>query len=234
MYANSREFAGEEPGPRHTISVPNVARTLVLSLEEMERIALHRPHLLAALFACAAGLSCGAGVHDGDEAQAATSQISAAEGGSINFMGAELDIRPGDLGADATIKLTWHRAIAHVGALSSVYDIEVPGPNPFLQDPRITIWTTEDIVHAEGSVIGLMVPNATDPTWVPETYAPDGQCPDSTVCGPVQSQSFATTNVLRLAIVTQCYREQDTPCPSGQSCARSNACQQCPSGSPCP
>jgi hypothetical protein len=205
----------------------------------MERRVFRRIHLLAAFFACGAGISCGAGVHDADEEQSVTVPIGQA-GGRIEFMGGRLDVCPACLARETDIKFTWHRTIAHVGALSPVYDIEVPEPDTFRNDPKITISTTKDIEANPRSVIGFMVPGIDQ--WVPNTSTAADGCPDSTVCGPVQSQTFGaadsqtpgtTTNVVRLAIVASCLGDSRSSCPSGQSCVSSNACQECPPDSPC-
>jgi len=163
--------------------------------------------------------------------------VRAADATPIDFMGAKLEFPDGCLASEAEIKLTWHRTIAHAGALSSVYDLEVPEPYTFQKDPWLTISTTSKIASESHNVIGFMVPGKG--LWIPETYPTDTRCPDSTICGPVQSQTFqhadtgnpsvTTTNVLRLAVVTRC--SQDTQCPSGQSCKVANACQQCPENS---
>jgi len=188
--------------------------------------------LLVALLASGAGVSCGPGLHDGDEEQS-TSQPVGKAGGHIEFMGGKLDIDPGALPwDDVPIRFAWRRAIAHTGALSGVYQIELPASVCFQKDPTLTISTTPEIAAKSHNVIGEMVPSVGD--WVPNTSKVRDGCPESTVCGPVQSQIFQTTPSIRLAIVTECYAGRDTPCPSGQSCASSNACQQCPPGSPCP
>lgn len=188
--------------------------------------------LLVALLASGAGVSCGTGLHDGDERQSTKLTIGKA-GGRIEFMGATLDLAEGSVDEDTDITFAWHRKIDHTGALSGVYEIEVSSPNPFRNDPLITIATTPGIAGKRHNVIGSMV--SPDPgVWVPNTSRSEKGCPDSTVCGPVQSQIFQSTRVLQLAIVTECYAGYETPCPSGQSCGTANACQQCSPNSPCP
>ncbi len=187
---------------------------------------------LAALFACAASVSCGPGVYDRDGEQSTTKLVGSG-GGEIEFMGATLAIAPGSMKSDTPvpIKFTWQRAIAHEGAVSAVYGIEVPAPDTFENDPTITIPTTPDIAGESYNMIGSMVPAIG--VWVPNTSTAQDPCPPSTVCGPVQSQIFKETLVVRLAIVTQCYSKQSTPCPAGQSCQEGNACQQCPDPGGC-
>jgi hypothetical protein len=232
MCANSRRFLGRDAVPRDKILIPNVARTLVLSLGEMERRVSKLTYLLAAVLACAAGVSCGAGVHDGDQAQTVAREVVA--GDTIEFMDGQLDICKTCLGdSSAKIKLTWHRAIDYAGALSAVYDLEVENSRAFQSDPTITIFTTDEIASKDYNVIGFLVPPPGESVWIPDTSPSPGGCAPKAVCGPVQSQVFQSTNIIRLAIVTKCYRGPNTQCPRGQSCAVANACQQCPKDSPC-
>lgn len=197
---------------------------------EMERRVFRRVPLLVALLASGAGVSCGAGLHDGDERQS-TKLTVGRTGGHIDFMGASLDVAEGSLAEDIDITFSWHHKIDYAGALSGVYEIEVSAADPFQKDPTITIDTTREIAGSKHNVIGSMV--APEPgVWVPNTSKSEA-CPNLTVCGPVQSQIFQSTQVLRLAIVTECYAGQATSCPSGQSCAVANACQECPPNSPC-
>lgn len=186
--------------------------------------------LLVALLASEAGVSCGTGLHDGDERQS-TKLTVGRSGGHIEFMGASLSIPEGSLTNDTEITFAWHRKIDHAGALSGVYEIEVSAADPFQNDPTITIRTTPEIAGGRHNVIGSMEPVAG--VWVPNTSLSADKCPDATVCGPVQSQVFQRTQVLRLAIVTQCWAGYETRCPQGQSCAVADACQQCPPDSPC-
>jgi hypothetical protein len=216
--------------PKRKISVPNVASTLVLSLGEMERRVSKLTYLFAAVIACGAEVSCGAGVHDADQVRSITKDVAA--GGYIDFMQARLDICETCLSAPtANIRFTWNKTIDYAGALSAVYDLEVEGPQTFQKDPKITISTTSETASNGHNVIGFMVPPPGESVWIPNTSPSSDGCDSGTVCGPVQSQSFSTTNILRLAIVTECY--QGVECPQGQSCARANACQQCPKDSPC-
>jgi hypothetical protein len=218
--------------PKRKILVPNVASKLVLSLGEMERRVSKLTYLFAAVLACGAEVSCGAGVHDSDQVRSVTRQVAA--GDSVSFMEGQLDICKSCLAyPTANIRFTWHRAIDYAGALSAVYDLEVEDSHTFQNDPKITIRTTDEIASKDYNVIGFMVPPPGKSEWIPNTSpSPDG-CPPGTVCGPVQSQIFQETNIVRLAIVTKCHQGLDTPCPHGQSCVVANACQQCPAGSPC-
>lgn len=186
--------------------------------------------LPVALVAAALEVSCGNGIHDANE-EASMTQTIDTSASHIDFMGGRLDICEGCVRTPGTIQLTWRRSIPHKGALSAVYELEVPS-GTFQRDPTITISTTPDIAGASyaGSnynVIGSMVPvkDESKDVWVPNTSFLAEGCPSGTVCGPVQSQVFSETNVLRLAIVTQCYKDQATPCPAGQGCYAGDACQ---------
>jgi hypothetical protein len=199
----------------------------------MERRVFPRSTSLATLVAGLAGVSCGTGVYDGDGEQA-TMKLVSTSGDAIAFMGAKLEICPGCLKPDrpVAIKVTWQRAIEHTGALSSVYSVEVPAPDTFQNDPKITISTTQAIAGNPDNVIGFMVPGIGQ--WIPDQPPAPPVCEQSDqVCGPVQIQGFTNpygdhlgqTTTLRFAIVTKC--GPDTKCPSGQTC-NSGACQQCP------
>jgi len=94
------------PLPAHTIPIPNVARRLVLSLGEMERRVLQRMLSLAALFACAASVSCGPGVYDRDGEQSTTKLVGSG-GGEIEFMGATLAIAPGSMKSDTPVPIKY-------------------------------------------------------------------------------------------------------------------------------
>jgi hypothetical protein len=225
---------------QQTIPVPNVARRFVVSVGQMERRVSKRMSLLAALFAGAAGVSCGAGIHDADEEKSMT-KVVRTTGSTIDFMGASLEVFEGCVAEDKQIKLTWRRSISHTGALSSVYEVEVPTPDTFKKDLQINIPTTQKIAGDPNNVIGFMVPAIG--VWVPDTSKASNPCSGSMVCGPVQSQTFDNpdplnypdlkTNVLRLAIVTRCGSGYSNVCPSGQSCERAGVCQACVDSS-CP
>jgi hypothetical protein len=183
---------------------------------------------LATLLACAAGVSCGPGIHDADEAQSVTKTVG--RGGSIEFMGARLDVCDTCVARDESITLTWHRTIPHAGALSSVYDVAVSAPGTFTNDPRITIATTPEIDKWGYKQIGFLE----NGVWVPDRPPEQPACDPSTVCGPVQIGSYEDTSVLQLAIVIMCGDRYSPSCPAGQSCSQAGACQQCPADSPCP
>jgi hypothetical protein len=230
-----REFShmhSRDMVPKRKILVPNVARTLVLWLGEMERRVSKLTCCFAAVLACGAEVSCGAGVHDAEQVRSITRDVAA--GDRVELGEAQLEICETCLtDPTARIRFTWNKAIDYAGALSAVHDLEVEGPNTFRSDPKITILTTDEIAKNGHNVIGFMVPPPGKSEWIPNTSPSQDACDPGTICGPVQIQSFATTNIIRLAIVTKCYQGLDTPCPHGQSCAVADACQQCPEGSPC-
>jgi hypothetical protein len=191
---------------------------------------------VAAFLAGASGIACGAGIQDGRGEVYAT-RIVDPSGGYIVLREATLDVKQDCVRGPVPITLRRYDSIEHSGAVGPVFEIEVPTPDTFQQDPQIEIATSSLTVTSPNPVIGFLVPGADNEQWVPDGTSP--VCPSS-VCGPVQSQTFThpgsaaspvvTTRVLLLAIVTQCATNVD--CPSNQAC-NSNACQECPKGSPC-
>jgi len=201
----------------------------------MERRVFCRTPLPVAIFAAIAGVSCGAGLHDANE-EASTKQIVGVGESHIDFMGGRLDIFEGCLAEDnVPITFTWHRSIPHKGAVSAVYEIGQPSSGNFQKDMRLSIATTADIAGNPDSVIGFLDHASTGDWWVPVQPSAKPECDAGTVCGPVQVGIFSDKGLtsLKLAIVTKCNYGENT-CPSGQSCASSGACQQCPPNSPCP
>jgi hypothetical protein len=188
--------------------------------------------LLFALLAGVAGVSCGSGLHDGDEEQWTTVEVSA--GGSIEFMGAKLSLCAICLDGAADISLGWHRKSDHVGARSAEYTIKVPYPDTFQSDPAITISTTPALATDSTSVIGFLTRDGGEELWIPDQEAAPNACPSSTtsVCGPVQIGSFKENDntVMRFAIVQKC--ERTAECRPGESCS-GHACNHCSSPSNC-
>jgi hypothetical protein len=197
----------------------------------MERRVFRTVPLLVALLASAAGVSCGSGLHDGDEEQS-TVQTVGKGGGTIEFMGGRLDVPSDSLTDDVQIKFAWHRKMSPTGARSSIYEIELSSPDALQTDPTLTIATTPEFAADPDSAIGFLQWNAGRDWWVPDQTPTRPTCdsPSSEVCGPIQLGSFkdADTHVLRLAIVKMCEGEgHSKTCPHGQSC-NGGACQQCP------
>jgi hypothetical protein len=200
---------------------------------EMERRVFRSMPLLVALFASGAGVSCGSGLHDGDEEQSTTRLLGRGE--HVEFMGGRLDVCDDCLNDDtAKIRFSWRRTISPSGARSGVYTIEVPSQSSFRRDPTLTISTSREVAEDQNNVIGFLQRDNNHDWWVPDQTVARPSCDSSgpAVCGPVQAGSFkdGDTTVLQLAIVTKCGSEAD--CLSGESC-QALACQQCVPGSPC-
>lgn len=188
--------------------------------------------LVAALVAWTGVVSCAGGIHDTNDEPSVATTIGIG-GGHIAMMEAVLDVPRGSLSSDQVIRVSRFKSIGHTGALSPVFEIEVPEQTTFSQDPTIGILTTPQLAADADQVIGFLVP--AEQQWIPvQGQTSTVPCDPSTVCGPVQSEAFTRhkTTVLDFAIVTLCAGGRD--CPAGQSCASSGACQQCPEGSACP
>lgn len=191
--------------------------------------------LLVALLASGAGVSCGAGLHDGDEEQSTTQLVG--RGDHVEFMGGRLDVCDDCLNDDtAKIRFSWRRTLSPSGARSGVYTIEVPSQTTFRRDPKLTISTSREIAEDGNNVIGFLQRDNDREWWIPDQNGARPTCESSSpaVCGPVQSGSFkdGDTTVLHLAIVTMCGAGYAGSCRTGESC-QALACQQCAPGSPC-
>jgi hypothetical protein len=197
---------------------------------------------VATLMVCAAGLSCGTGLRDGNNEESVSRMIGP-EGGQIAFMEGTLDIPKNSVGPSA-VSITLHRypSIKHTGAISPVFEIQVPKPETFTQDPTIGISTTSSVVVASNSAIGYLVPILTNVQWMPDQTPPEKKpsCQTTDVCDFVQCLSFTnpanlgdagtTTQVLQFAIVQRCTDTEE--CLKGLAC-NSGACQECPLDSKC-
>jgi hypothetical protein len=197
---------------------------------------------IATLVACAAGLSCGTGIRDGNDEESVTRTIGP-EGGQIAFMEGTLDIPKDSVDPAVPIILRRYPSIKHAGAIGPVFEIQIPTPNTFAHsDPTIGISTTASVVADSNSVIGYLVPSVTKVEWVPDQTPEQSKptCQSSAVCDFVQSQAFPnhgnlvdagiTVSVLQFAIVQQCTDTKE--CLKGLAC-NSKACQECPADSPC-
>jgi hypothetical protein len=197
---------------------------------------------IATLVACVAGLSCGTGLRDGNDEESVTRTIGP-EGGQIAFMEGTLDIPKDSVDPAVPIILRRYPSIKHAGAIGPVFEIQVPKPGTFNQDPTIGISTIASVAVDSNSAIGYLTPSFAEVQWVPDqktpnTYKPS--CQSSAVCDLVQSQAFTnpgnlgdagiTTTVLQFAIVQRCIHT--TECLKGLAC-NSGACQECPEDSPC-
>jgi hypothetical protein len=192
-----------------------------------------------AALAVAATVSCGSGIRDGRGDLYATKTIGP-EGGQILLREATLSFEKNCVATPATITLRRYDSIAQTGSIGPVFEIEIPRPDTFINDPTIGISTLDTVAIDSKYIIGFLVP--TIEQWVPDTTRPS-KCAASSVCGDVQIIGFTNpggtlqpdlkTTILELAIVQQC-NNTSWLCPTGQNLAcNSSACQQCPAGS-CP
>jgi len=141
----------------------------------------------------------------------------------------------GCLSGEAVIVLRRYETISHRGAQSPVFEIEIPSPDTFINDPKISIATDSPPPRA---VIGFLISNDDVEQWIPDSPATPPVCDEGVVCGPVQTGSFtnpqstpayATTKVM-FAIIHQC--DSTSECDSQEGCS-SRACQECQAGSEC-
>jgi hypothetical protein len=194
---------------------------------------------MIAVLVMAAMMSCGAGIRDGQGDVYVTKTIGQ-EGDQIVLGEATLDVWQDCLASDAVITLRRFAFVRHGGAVSPVFEIQVPSPGTFQKDPRIGISTSSMAVISPSPVIGFLVPGVDNEQWVPDSSSPSQPCSGPVVCGPVQIKGFTEpggsgsglpqTTRLQFAIVTQCQSPAD--CPGGQTCT-AMACQICPTSSPC-
>jgi len=195
---------------------------------------------VATLGVCVAGLSCGTGIRDGNDEESVSRTIGP-EGGQIAFMEGTLDILPNYV--EGLPKITLHRyaSIKHTGAIGPVFEIQVPDPGTFSNDPIIEVVTSSEVANGVGNVMGLLVPGVDE--WFPTTSSTpsDFSCPSSNVCGALQRIEFTrpdggknavitSTKTIQFAIVQQCSETKE--CLKGLAC-NSGACQECPEDSPC-
>ena len=197
------------------------------------------PCRVTAVLAVTTALSCGTGIRDG-EGPLFESKVIGQQGGRIEVGEATLDIWKDCLSAPALITLRRFPAITHTGAVGPVFEIEIPAPDTFINDPQIGIQTWPDVAKASTSVIGFLIPGVDGAQWVPDSPAVLPVCDSGVVCGPVQILSFTkpggstnptlTTSKLDLAIVQKCSGTSE--CPVNQACS-SGACQACATGGEC-
>ncbi len=197
------------------------------------------PGLFAVVLAAGAGLSCGTGIRDG-RGEVFTTEIVGPDGAELSLREGALEVWPNCVAAQSTITLRRYDRIEHLGAVSPVFEVQVPTSDTFKNDPGIVIETSADVAESSKSVIGFLIPGSPNEQWIPISSTSSAPCPTGTLCAPVQRLSFSnpggtnpptfTTTILQLAIVTRCGSTAE--CPSRQAC-NSGACQRCPTGSPC-
>ncbi len=200
----------------------------------MQRGPLHtsRPGFLV-LAATATVLSCGSGIHSYQEEASVTTAVDVKTGGTVALAGATLDICPeACLKESTTIIFRRFPTIPHGGALSSVFEIEIPSPDAFTNDPTISISTSKALASDPSSTIGFLIPGSAKDIWVP--HQASLPCDPSWVCSKVQIDTFtspspdiglSSTTKLDFAIIKKC--GQSSECKKGQFCT-GGACQDCP------
>jgi hypothetical protein len=185
-----------------------------------------------AVVAAAAGLSCGAGIHGDVGWYYVTSTIDR-YGGELTLREGTLVVYQNCVAGPTDITLRRHDSIDHMGAIGPVFEVVVPSPNTFVNDPQINIATSAKVASDESSTIGFIVDGTNGPQWVPDSQPFTPDCPAGSICGPVRAGSFenpsgdaAPTSAVKYAIVKKCSSLGD--CPSSQAC-NSGACQECAS-----
>ena len=190
----------------------------------------------AAVLVVAATVSCGTGIRDGEGEFYATKTIGP-EGGQLVFREATLDFGPNCVDPLAPITLRRFDSIAQTGAVGPVFEIQVPSPGTFTNQPTITISTPATVASDAKYTIGFLVPAIRQ--WFPNTNTNPPPCATSpALCAAVQIQSFTQpkgpqdplkTTTLDLAIVQTCKGPSDCP-PNQNLTCNGNACQLCSSG----
>jgi hypothetical protein len=191
---------------------------------------------VAAVLAVTTALSCGTGIRDG-EGEVYVSKTVDYPGDTLVLGEATLELGIGCVEAPALVTLRRFPTIGHSGAVSPVFEIQVPTTDTVKRDPKISIATSPAVADNSASVIGFLVPGAKDEQWVPDSPTMKLPCLPGVVCGPVQSGGFqnpgsgiSPTTKMDFAIVQQCGGIED--CGLYQGCS-SNACQACATNSPC-
>ena len=198
------------------------------------------PWRMTAVLAVTTALSCGTGIRDG-EGEVYANRMVGQEGLDIRVGEATLSVGLNSLNYPPTlISLRRFATIDHSGAVGPVFEIEIPTPDAFSQDPRIVISTSDTVASLPSSTIGYLVPGATIEQWVPDSPPASSTppCASPNVCGPVQIKEFTQpaggteppTTRLQFAIVKKCGVIGD--CGLFQACT-SSACQACLTNGPC-
>jgi hypothetical protein len=197
------------------------------------------PWRVTAVLAVAMVLSCGTGIRDGEGDLYVRKTVGPA-GGQLVLGEATVDVWQDCLASPTPITLRRYATIDHSGAVGPVFEIQVPTPDTFKNDPRIGITTSAVVADNSASKIGFLVPGVANEQWVPDSKPASPPCFPPVVCGPVQILEFTnpggtndpalTTTRLQFAIVTQC--QSTGNCSASQAC-NSGACQECPTGALC-
>jgi len=194
----------------------------------MKRALTNLASWIASLVALAATVpSCGSGIHDGDGEVYMTKTIDD-NGGQIVLREAVLDVWAKCLPGPTPIALRRYESIDNTGAISPVFQLEIPTPDAFKSSPRLSISASAEISNSGSFEIGHLVPDGHPEQWIPEQPRTSGCDLPLSVCDPLQLVAFTTsptTSKLDYAIVKLCQFPSD--CLPNQSC-QSGACQYCP------
>ena len=189
------------------------------------------PPLRAALVAAGFGLSlgCGSGIYDGTGATQVTKTVGR-DGDTLVLAQARLLISPGTLASPTAVTLRRIPKVAHAGAYGPVFELSVPGRNLFLQDPTLDLMVPFIGANQGDLALGSLNPSLSLALqqWVPISVS---QIDANLTLLTAPAQGFSTADTLDFGAVVRC--PPTVPCPSGQTCS-SNACQACPTGTPCP
>ena len=196
------------------------------------------PWRVTAVLAVSTALSCGTGIRDG-EGEVYANRMVGQEGLDIQVGEATLSIGLNSLRDSPTlVSVRRFNTIDHSGAVGPVFEIEIPTPNAFTNDPRIGISTLDTVASLPSSAIGYLVPGVSKEQWVPDSPSESPPCTSTEVCGPVQIREFTQpasgteppTTRLQFAIVKKCGLIGD--CGLLQACS-AGACQACAPSGPC-
>jgi hypothetical protein len=174
-------------------------------------------------------LACGAGIRDGRGPIEVTGTVDR-NGGTIVLGQASLVMGPGSLDVPTQVTLRRLPSVEHIGAYGPVFEIVIPSPDVFVNDPTLVLHVPNIGANQRSLSLGYLDPTLT--LDLQQWIAINGCSLDSTqsiLSGPVQG--FKTTTVLRFGAVVKC--PPVAGCPHGQAC-NSGACQQCPTGATCP
>jgi hypothetical protein len=184
-----------------------------------------------AFVAAVAGVGgCGAGLYDGDGAAEVTTSIGV-DGGEITLGQAQLKIDAMCLLTPTSITLRRYQSLAQTGAYGPVFQIEIPTPETFTDDPTLEIVVPPSVETRQDLVLGFLVPGLYGPEqWVPTTS--NKQRSPTRLSGAIQSQGFVNNGVTALdyAIIVPC--NATSQCSKNQACS-SGACQRCNQNSEC-
>ena len=196
----------------------------------MKRALTNLPSWIASLVALVATVpSCGSGIHDG-EGDVYVKKTIDDNGGQMVLREAVLDVWAKCLAGPTLITLR-RAATDNTGAISPVFQLEIPTPDAFQNSPRLSIVASAEISSDGRSAIAHRLSDGHPQQWIPELPRTNG-CDLSRVCGPLQTDAFTKSRTTKLdyAIVKLCQSSSDCLLPN-QSC-QSGACQYCPTCGP--